>query len=235
MSTTRFVCHIGCAAGFEKALEGQLAAGEAYSEAITWKKMWSTLRVPSNWLIFMQVGRACCFWEAACCGLFVLVASASGVDMECWRPGRYIHELYHHCTGYISLYRMAVCAPSPERTSGRRWCCAPISTVIKAAVRVAVVLLLQGLFGCLPWGVVQTYINDYLHQQKGLSVELATTVITVFGVGCAFGVIAGGAAGQALYNWWVLCLALSAARCGGLVLGCDYRLCSWKAHAFCGL
>jgi predicted MFS family arabinose efflux permease len=70
-------------------------------------------------------------------------------------------------------------------------------------LRVPVVLLLQGLFGCLPWGVVQTYINDYLHQQKGLSVELATTVLTVFGVGCAFGVIVGGTAGQALYNWWV--------------------------------
>lgn len=50
---------------------------------------------------------------------------------------------------------------------------------------------------------MQTYINDYLHQQKGLSVELATTVILAFGVGCAVGVIAGGAAGQALYNWWV--------------------------------
>lgn len=62
-------------------------------------------------------------------------------------------------------------------------------------------LPVQGLFGCLPWGVMQTYINDYLHQQKGLSVELATTVILAFGVGCAVGVIAGGAAGQALYNW----------------------------------
>lgn len=63
------------------------------------------------------------------------------------------------------------------------------------------VLLLQGLPGCLPWGVIQTYITDYLHQQKGLSIEIATTVIMLFGVGCAVGVIAGGAAGQALYNW----------------------------------
>jgi predicted MFS family arabinose efflux permease len=50
---------------------------------------------------------------------------------------------------------------------------------------------------------MQTYITDYLHQQRGLSVQLATTVILLFGVGSALGVIAGGAAGQALYNWWV--------------------------------
>lgn len=50
---------------------------------------------------------------------------------------------------------------------------------------------------------MQTYINDYLHTQKGLSIELATTVILLFGIGCAVGVIAGGAAGQALYNWCV--------------------------------
>lgn len=48
---------------------------------------------------------------------------------------------------------------------------------------------------------MQTYINDYLHLNKGLSVELATVVILLFGIGCGVGVIAGGAAGQLLYNW----------------------------------
>jgi len=64
-------------------------------------------------------------------------------------------------------------------------------------------VLLQGIPGSLPWGVMQTYINDYLHLNKGLSVELATTVLLLFAIGCAVGVIAGGAAGQALYNWYV--------------------------------
>jgi hypothetical protein len=59
---------------------------------------------------------------------------------------------------------------------------------------------------------MQTYINDYLHTQKGLSIELATTVIMLFGVGCAIGVIAGGAAGQALYNWWVWDAAVGSLR-----------------------
>lgn len=47
---------------------------------------------------------------------------------------------------------------------------------------------------------MQTYFNDFLHEQKGLSIQLATTVILLFSVGSAVGVIAGGAAGQALYN-----------------------------------
>eukprot|EP00879_Flechtneria_rotunda_P006260 GHRR01006579.1.p1 GENE.GHRR01006579.1~~GHRR01006579.1.p1 ORF type:complete len:583 (+),score=156.80 GHRR01006579.1:972-2720(+) len=62
-------------------------------------------------------------------------------------------------------------------------------------------IILQGLPGCLPWGVMQTYITDYLHINKGYTVELATVVLLLFGVGCAVGVIAGGAAGQLLYNW----------------------------------
>lgn len=81
----------------------------------------------------------------------------------------------------------------------------------------------QGLPGCLPWGVMQTYINDYLHLNKGFSVEMATVVILMFGLGGGAGVLAGGAAGQLLYNWCVCC------GCGVLwhvvldILGCAGR------------
>ena len=34
----------------------------------------------------------------------------------------------------------------------------------------------QGLFGCLPWGMILTYFNDFLSQNKGLSVQAATLV-----------------------------------------------------------
>jgi predicted MFS family arabinose efflux permease len=50
---------------------------------------------------------------------------------------------------------------------------------------------------------MQTYINDYLHLNKGYSVEAATVIILMFGLGGGVGVIAGGAAGQLLYNWCV--------------------------------
>ena len=35
---------------------------------------------------------------------------------------------------------------------------------------------MQGLPGCLPWGMFLTFFNDFLSQQKGLSVPVATMV-----------------------------------------------------------
>jgi sugar phosphate permease len=48
--------------------------------------------------------------------------------------------------------------------------------------------------------VVLTFLPDYLSQQRGLSVPAATTVLLLFGLGGGLGVLAGGAAGQAIYN-----------------------------------
>lgn len=60
--------------------------------------------------------------------------------------------------------------------------------------------ILQGLFGCIPWGMILTYLNDYLSQNKGLSVQGATAVLLFLGVGGAVGVVGGGIVGQWLYN-----------------------------------
>ena len=43
-------------------------------------------------------------------------------------------------------------------------------------VRTNLFVFIQGLFGCLPWGVLLTYLTDYLAQNKGLSVPTATMV-----------------------------------------------------------
>lgn len=59
-------------------------------------------------------------------------------------------------------------------------------------------LFLQGLPGCLPWGLVYVFLNDYLSNDRGLSIESATLVITLFGVGCFGGLVVGGAYGQYL-------------------------------------
>ncbi|KAI8473562.1 MAG: major facilitator superfamily domain-containing protein, partial [Monoraphidium minutum] len=72
------------------------------------------------------------------------------------------------------------------------------------------VLIWQAVPGCLPWGVMQTYLNDYLSQEKGFSVQVATVVLLLFGIGGGVGIIAGGAAGQLLYNWrkeWMVVLS----------------------------
>jgi len=58
----------------------------------------------------------------------------------------------------------------------------------------------QGLPGCLPWGMLLTFLNDYLAQNKGLSVSAATSLVLGIGIGGAVGVIGGGIIGQFLYN-----------------------------------
>lgn len=63
-----------------------------------------------------------------------------------------------------------------------------------------VLALLQGAPGCLPWGVVNTYLNDFLAEDRGMSVEFATFTVLWFGAGNFFGQLIGGAGGQYLYR-----------------------------------
>lgn len=60
--------------------------------------------------------------------------------------------------------------------------------------------LAQGVPGCLPWGMMFTFMNDYLHHNRGLSVLDATYLLTVFGVAGIFGALFGGHVGQWLFN-----------------------------------
>ena len=61
-------------------------------------------------------------------------------------------------------------------------------------------IIMQAAPGCLPWGVIGTYLNDYLSQDKGFSVPLATAAVLVFNLGGGAGLVFGGAGGQLLYN-----------------------------------
>ena len=58
------------------------------------------------------------------------------------------------------------------------------------------ILLWQGFFSSLPWGILFVFLNDYLSQEKGFSVREATYLVLLFGIGCAMGGILGGYAGQ---------------------------------------
>ncbi|GFH14297.1 MFS domain-containing protein, partial [Haematococcus lacustris] len=58
----------------------------------------------------------------------------------------------------------------------------------------------KGLPGSLPWGFMLVFMNDYLSQNKGFSVKVATLIVLMFGLGGGLGVICGGALGQWLYN-----------------------------------
>ena len=61
-------------------------------------------------------------------------------------------------------------------------------------------LMLQGFFCNVPLGVLFVFLNDFLSQEKGLSVPDATFIIAVFGVGCAAGGILGGFLGGLASN-----------------------------------
>ena len=58
-----------------------------------------------------------------------------------------------------------------------------------------VILMLQGLFTNVPWGIIFTFLNDYLSQEQGLSVPASTFLVFIFGIGSGFGSVSGGLVG----------------------------------------
>ena len=64
----------------------------------------------------------------------------------------------------------------------------------------AALVFVQGFPGCLPWGMIYVFLNDYFSTDRGMSVQEATAALTMFGVGGLVGQIFGGWAGQKLYN-----------------------------------
>lgn len=68
------------------------------------------------------------------------------------------------------------------------------------AVRTNRYLLLQSVFGTLPWACVNTFLPDFLSREKGMTKGAATGLVAIFGAGAAVGGIAGGMLGRALYK-----------------------------------
>jgi translation initiation factor 4G len=58
------------------------------------------------------------------------------------------------------------------------------------------ILLWQGFFSSLPWGIIFVFLNDFLSQERRFSVPDATYLVLLFGIGCACGGILGGYWGQ---------------------------------------
>ena len=63
------------------------------------------------------------------------------------------------------------------------------------------IVFIQGFPGCLPWGMIYVFLNDYFSEDRGLSIAAATAALTCFGVGGLVGQFVGGWIGQWLYNW----------------------------------
>jgi len=77
---------------------------------------------------------------------------------------------------------------------------------------------LQGAPGCIPWGIINVFLNDYLSEDRGFSVQGATTVIMCFSIGYALGLVVGGTGGKLLYKIDVRLPALLAG--GTAIMGC---------------
>ena len=64
-----------------------------------------------------------------------------------------------------------------------------------------VLLFLQGIPGCMPWGVIGVFLNDYFISDRNAPSKFgAFVVVAVYGIGSVFGQIAGGILGKKLYH-----------------------------------
>ncbi len=61
-------------------------------------------------------------------------------------------------------------------------------------------LFLQGIAGMVPWGAIPFFLITFLNRYKGLSIQSATAVFLVFGLGNLVGEFSGGIIGAKLYK-----------------------------------
>jgi predicted MFS family arabinose efflux permease len=67
-------------------------------------------------------------------------------------------------------------------------------------IRTNIYLFVQGFIGTIPWGAIPLFLVKFLHENRGFTIEDATTVFLSFGVGTTVGTIAGGMWGGALFG-----------------------------------
>ena len=58
------------------------------------------------------------------------------------------------------------------------------------ASRTALLVYLQGIFGCIPWSILSVFMTDYLSSDLGMNMHRSTLAMLVFGVGAMVGQIA---------------------------------------------
>jgi hypothetical protein len=54
---------------------------------------------------------------------------------------------------------------------GDHHCCSALKTLLSTPT--VLLALLQGGPGCIPWGILNTYLNDYLAENRGMTVEVS--------------------------------------------------------------
>jgi MFS family permease len=87
-----------------------------------------------------------------------------------------------------------------ESFGGKDWAVHLRSTLKLLSTPTVLLSLLQGAPGCVPWGIINVFLNDYLSEDRGFSVQMATTTLMCFSLGYTLGLVVGGMGGRYLYQ-----------------------------------
>jgi MFS family permease len=87
-----------------------------------------------------------------------------------------------------------------ESFCSKDWAVHLRSTFTLLSTPTVVLSLLQGAPGCVPWGIINAFLNDYLSADRGFTVEMATTTLMCFSLGYSLGLVVGGVGGRYLYK-----------------------------------
>jgi len=68
------------------------------------------------------------------------------------------------------------------------------------SIRTNLLCFLQGIPGCIPWGIIVAFLNDFLSQEHHLPLLQATVAVSSLFVGTMLGCLVGGLIGQYIYN-----------------------------------
>ena len=104
---------------------------------------------------------------------------------------------------FLLLYAIFATEPARGKSDGNINNITKInSSIIKQLIskKTNILVFLQGIAGTVPWSVFFVYLTDYLAQDIGYSVQMASLVVFVIGLSAMIGGFAGGLIGNKLYN-----------------------------------
>ena len=104
---------------------------------------------------------------------------------------------------FLLLYAIFATEPARGKSDGNINDITKInSSIIKQLIskKTNILVFLQGIAGTVPWSVFFVFLTDYLAQDIGYSVQMASLVVFVIGLSAMIGGFAGGLIGNKLYN-----------------------------------